>query len=173
MGAPDTRHRPLVSGIRIRAVAISSQGERTNLEGGTLTGLATRNSDDEKMLVTNLHVISGTFHHDPEPETASYQLFQEDYPVLDTLQGEDDPTGVNFVDAAEFEIAEDVAAAHIPCKPASLATQPNSSPSPDSPTPYTPCSSPRRTPGPLYRPLPSPTHPLSQDARTPSATPRR
>ena len=44
MGEPDTRHRPLVSGIRIGAVAISSQGDRRNLEGGTLTGLATRKS---------------------------------------------------------------------------------------------------------------------------------
>ena len=49
MGAIRPRHRPLLAGIGIKA----SDGSY-----GTLTGLATRNSDGEKVLVTNLHVVS-------------------------------------------------------------------------------------------------------------------
>ena len=47
MGATNTRHRPLVAGIEISA----SDGDV-----GTLTGLATRDSDGKNVLVTCLHV---------------------------------------------------------------------------------------------------------------------
>ena len=52
------RHRPLLSGIRILSgtegrYAIGQDG------AGTLTGLATRNSDGRKMLGTNMHVMAG------------------------------------------------------------------------------------------------------------------
>ncbi len=51
-------HRPLLSGIRIQS---GTEGKYAiGLDGaGTLTGLATRNSDGRKMLVTNLHVMAG------------------------------------------------------------------------------------------------------------------
>ena len=51
-------HRPLLSGIRIQS---GTEGKYAiGLDGaGTLTGLATRNSDGRKMLVTNLHVLAG------------------------------------------------------------------------------------------------------------------
>ena len=49
MGERTTHHRPLVAGIGISA----SSGAK-----GTLTGLATRNSDGKKVLVTNLHIVS-------------------------------------------------------------------------------------------------------------------
>ena len=43
MGLSNTRHRPLVAGVEISA----SDGN-----SGTLTGLATRDSDGKKVLVT-------------------------------------------------------------------------------------------------------------------------
>ena len=49
MGLTLVSHRPLVAGIGISG----SDGSY-----GTLTGLATRNSDDKKVLVTNLHTVS-------------------------------------------------------------------------------------------------------------------
>ena len=59
MGRPRFHHRPLVSGIRIKSTR-SGGGQHRYLETGTLTGLATRNSDGRKVLVTNLHVMAGT-----------------------------------------------------------------------------------------------------------------
>ena len=44
-----TRHRSLEAGIGIKVTAGNY---------GTLTGLATRNSDGKKVLVTNLHSIA-------------------------------------------------------------------------------------------------------------------
>ena len=46
-----THHRPLLASIRIRA----SHDEGS----GTLTGLGRDISDDQEVLVTNLHVIRG------------------------------------------------------------------------------------------------------------------
>ena len=48
------RHRPLLSGLRIDALK-NENGTYTKINGGTLTGLATRNSDNKKLLVTNRH----------------------------------------------------------------------------------------------------------------------
>ena len=51
-------HRPLMAGIKID----SKYGKKHNvrhIEGGTLTGLATRLSDFKSMLVTCLHVMAG------------------------------------------------------------------------------------------------------------------
>ena len=57
MGATRSYHRPLVSGIQIKS-GTGSSSIRT-VGAGTLTGLATRNSDGKKMLVTNMHVMAG------------------------------------------------------------------------------------------------------------------
>ena len=57
MGEPRDYHRPLVSGIQIES-GTGSFSIRT-VGAGTLTGLATRNSDGKKMLVANLHAIAG------------------------------------------------------------------------------------------------------------------
>ena len=48
MGNRTEFHRPLLAGIRVKSSAHDSHG--------TLTGLATRNSDGKRVLVTNLHV---------------------------------------------------------------------------------------------------------------------
>ena len=181
----DLRHRPLVCGLRVQIVHIYEDGNSRGVETGTLTGLVTRTSGNKsKVLITNWHVVTGGFSqrlpfdpgmhetvklHQPPVEGTADGVTSSKVGTLSDWRNLS-PTGVNFVDAAEFEIAEDVAAAHIPCKPASLATQPNSSPSPDPPTPGTLCSSPRRTPGPPYRQLPSPTHPPTQDAQRLIAT---
>ena len=186
MGEPSSLHRPLFCGIRVQSVIEGTPHSTLNI--GTLTGLATRTSGNKlKVLITNWHVVTGGFSqmlpfdpgmhetvklHQPPVEGTADGVTSSKVGTLSDWRNLS-PTGVNFVDAAEFEIAEDVAVAHIPCKPASLATQPNSSPSPDPPTPDTLCSSQLRTPGPLYRLLPFPTHPLSQDVRRPTATRRR
>ena len=54
----DKHHRPLVSGILIRSGKTENNTLR-EIAAGTLTGLATRNSDGKKVLVTNLHVMVG------------------------------------------------------------------------------------------------------------------
>ena len=54
MGNANTVHRPLMAGLEIRSkIPGSNQSNR-----GTLTGLATRNSNGEKVLVSNLHVMT-------------------------------------------------------------------------------------------------------------------
>ena len=57
MRATNTFHRPLVSGIRIESVKEVDNSPQV-IALGTLTGLATRNSDGKKMLVTNMHVMA-------------------------------------------------------------------------------------------------------------------
>ena len=57
-------HRPLSSGLRITSrnpsgVPSLALGEEREVGAGTLTGVATRNSDGKQVLVTNLHVMSG------------------------------------------------------------------------------------------------------------------
>ena len=59
MGANNDHHRPLVSGILVKS-ARKVGDQLQYISTGTLTGLATRNSDSKKkVLVTNLHVLSG------------------------------------------------------------------------------------------------------------------
>ena len=59
-------HRPLMSGVLVHSSGIPVGG------GGTLTGLATRNSDDQKVLATNLHVMS----HDWSAPDANAEMYQ-------------------------------------------------------------------------------------------------
>ena len=69
MGDTTSFHRPLVAGIGIRA----SDGT-----AGTLTGLATRNSDGKKVLVTNLHVVAGvTDSREYQELSGNEELYQE------------------------------------------------------------------------------------------------
>ena len=186
MGEPSSLHRPLFCGVRMQSVIEGTPPNTRNI--GTLTGLATRTSGNKlKVLITNWHVVTGGFSqmlpfdpgmhetvklHQPPVEGTADGVTSSKVGTLSDWRNLS-PIGVNFVDAAEFEIAEDVAAAHIPCKPASLATHPNSSPSPDPPTPDTLCSSQLRTPETLYRLPLSPKPPPTQDARTLISTPRR
>ena len=51
------RHRPLLSGLRIDALK-NENGTYTKINGGTLTGLAIRNADNKKVLVTCHHVMA-------------------------------------------------------------------------------------------------------------------
>ncbi len=53
MGDSDLIHRPLMAGIEIKT---RTPGHRERNDSGTLTGLATRNTDGKRVLVTNLHV---------------------------------------------------------------------------------------------------------------------
>ena len=52
MGNPTEMHRPLLAGIRVKSSAHDGYG--------TLTGLATRYEDGKRVLVTNLHVLTGS-----------------------------------------------------------------------------------------------------------------
>ena len=58
MGATNAFHRPLVSGVWIESVKEVDNSPKA-FSRGTLTGLATRNSDGKKVLVTNQHVMVG------------------------------------------------------------------------------------------------------------------
>ncbi len=53
-------HRPLMSGVKIITNRRIGDGTIGISAGGTLTGLARRNSDNEKVLVTCLHVMTGS-----------------------------------------------------------------------------------------------------------------
>ena len=77
MGAANTHHRPLVSGIRI-ASGKEAGGQLQSIEAGTLTGLAIRNSDGKKFLVTNLHVMTGFSDIDEYKEPSEdEEMYQE------------------------------------------------------------------------------------------------
>ncbi len=69
-------HRPLLSGVRITS-RIGNPLSHTHVGGGTLTGLAVRNSDKKRMLVTNLHVMAGLTDQDHiQNPTGSEKMFQ-------------------------------------------------------------------------------------------------
>ncbi len=55
MGATNTQHRPLVSGIQVWSRKKDEGNSLQPINSGTLTGLARRNSDGKKFLVTCLH----------------------------------------------------------------------------------------------------------------------
>ena len=55
MGDRNTYHRPVMAGIKI---ATKNRGSSQMNDVGTLTGLATRLSDNKTVLVTCLHLIS-------------------------------------------------------------------------------------------------------------------
>ena len=73
MGATSAYHRPLVSGIRVVNVKRDENEGILSSGVGTLTGLATRNSDGRKVLVTNLHVITGRIQRNPSGGEEMYQ----------------------------------------------------------------------------------------------------
>ncbi len=77
MGVTRAYHRPLVSGIMV-ITAKQVENRIQNIGGGTLTGLATRNSDGKKMLVTNLHVMSGSVQTNPSGSEEMYQMAMTD-----------------------------------------------------------------------------------------------
>ena len=58
MKRPRDPPRPLVSGLGIRSYT-GTPGRLSHVGRGTLTGVATRNSDCKKVLVTALHVMAG------------------------------------------------------------------------------------------------------------------
>ena len=82
MGDTTSFHRPLVAGIGIRA----SDGT-----AGTLTGLATRNSDGKKVLVTNLHVVAGVI------DSREYQELSGNEELYQDLLTSDKRVGTNLV----------------------------------------------------------------------------
>ena len=55
MGDRNTYHRPVMAGIKI---ATKNRGSSVKNSEGTLTGVAIRLSDNNTVLVTNLHVVS-------------------------------------------------------------------------------------------------------------------
>ena len=71
MSERDGYHRPLMAGISIRGALADEQG--------TLTGIAIRDSDKKRVLVTNLHVLVGTLLQvTPHLGLALYQLEQSE-----------------------------------------------------------------------------------------------
>ena len=111
---PDKRHRPLVSGIAISTGRTDSTGVITALiRGCTLTGLATRVADNQKVLVTNRHCIDRAFRNPKGDE----DLYQGDLSVplaiADKVGSNPeyvtalDQPAVNEVDAAYFELVAD------------------------------------------------------------------
>ena len=84
MGEIRSRHRPLLAGIGIKG----SDGSY-----GTLTGLATRNSDGEPVLVTNLHVVGGASRWTVSGNECIYQWDVNDADKVGQLYTESGPDG--------------------------------------------------------------------------------
>ncbi len=59
MSSPDSQQPPIVAGIQILSGRDKGRGLIEAVSAGTLTGVAKRNSDGVKMLVTNMHVMAG------------------------------------------------------------------------------------------------------------------
>ena len=82
MGEVNTNHKTLVSGLQIKSgkqgrIIPGDHGEPQyaphHIADGTLTGLATRNSDNKKVLVTCLHVMTGSVQTNPSGDEEMYQ----------------------------------------------------------------------------------------------------
>ena len=124
MGRTNTHHRPLVSGLRIASG--KEVGDRLqHIDAGTLTGLAIRSSDGKKMLVTNLHVMtgfddSGVYQEPSGVEEMYQQSVSADKKVgshIDWVEIEEHegdpliaPDVANLADVAMCEIEDGVAA---------------------------------------------------------------
>ena len=117
MGATSAYHRPLVSGIRVVNVKRDEDERILSSGAGTLTGLATRDSDGKKVLVTNLHVITGSIQRNPSSGEEMYQELVDTTKKVGTLPDwdEDNPAWVpivngqdNIADIAMCELDENV-----------------------------------------------------------------
>ena len=108
-------HRPLLSGIRVASGREVMKVVRRvqYVEGGTLTGLATRNADGKKVLVTNMHVMAGETDdgrfRNPSGDEEMYQPSTDlDYRVGTNLVHVPIVSGQNNVaDVAYCELADD------------------------------------------------------------------
>ncbi len=118
IGTTKQYHRPLVSGIHIasgREVEDESlQPRLEHIASGTLTGLATRQIDGKKVLVTNLHVMAGlgpgdTFREPIGGEEMYQELVATGKKVGSKLDWVRLSTG-NVIDMAICELEDDVAA---------------------------------------------------------------
>ena len=116
MGVPSTFHRPLVSGIEIQS-GKEVDGQLQYTDSGTLTGLATRNSNDTKVLVTCLHVMTGIVQTNPSGGEGMYQETVHPDKKVGSLPAWDsnNPAWVpiasgqdNIADVAVCEIEEEV-----------------------------------------------------------------
>ena len=112
MGDAKSFHRPLQGGTRVTS-AIAEHGRLVYQSGGTLTGLATRNSDQKKVLVTNLHVMTGDSNeYQPSGNEEMYQeVAASDKKVgsqltsVEVMSGQD-----NIADVAMCELLDGVEA---------------------------------------------------------------
>ena len=62
MSNSNEEHRPLRSGLWIRTAKPNASGGLDVIQPGTLTRLARRVADQQKVLVTNHHVMTGAIH---------------------------------------------------------------------------------------------------------------
>ena len=124
MGKPHLEHRPLQSGIQIASTARGAEGAARQFHHfGTLTGVATRISDNKKVLVTNLHVVGDIAYQ----VNGTEEIFQQDFPesdwtgfapteskkigtIIDHIPVRFGNDILNVADVAVFDIAEGVAA---------------------------------------------------------------
>ena len=106
-------HRPAMAGVLVASP--SPSGGDPSI--GTLTGLAVRNSDGKKVLVTNLHVLTGGYGRAP---TGSEELYQPEttspaYKVARILHSvEIVPGQDNIADVAISELLPGVDASYDP-----------------------------------------------------------
>ena len=105
MGKTNTEHSTLVAGLFIEVV--QNRGHViARVPGGTLTGIATRNLDGKKMLVTNRHVVSKSMYSDPMSADEMHQITTKvgtDF-VWVPVDNDDDPH--NEVDLAVCVMVE-------------------------------------------------------------------
>ena len=73
MGNYAERHRPVMAGLRIKATRTIG-GKPATARVGTLTGLATRNSDGKQVLVTCMHTMAHGFGNAINHSEVMYQV---------------------------------------------------------------------------------------------------
>ncbi len=118
MGTYTMRHRPLIAGLKIQA-ARARQGNPPTPKAGTLTGLATRNSDGKRVLVACRHTLMHGFANASNGTETMYQLVHTDEDdkmgtILDVAPLSTSTTAVNTADAASCALLEGVDTSYEP-----------------------------------------------------------
>lgn len=118
------RHRPLRGGLGIRSYT-GTEGNLSYVEGGTLTGLATRNISNKRVLVTALHVMAGKDDENNFQNPSGNEMMFQGGSNWDKKVGSNidwhpiDFEDANAVDLAVLDLDDGVPAVYKPHNPGS------------------------------------------------------
>ena len=118
------RHRPLRGGLGIRSYT-GTEDNLSYVEGGTLTGLATRNISNKRVLVTALHVMAGKDDENNFQNPSGNEMMFQGGSNWDKKVGSNidchpiDFEDANAVDLAVLDLDDGVPAVYKPHNPGS------------------------------------------------------